>query len=434
MVDHLWTSILPCDARNDVSAETIAADLSDETTTAKAPGGAPAFHRVPRSVRATPPSVDNYTEAQFYDLHGCTFDQYVSAASSALLSAGTPRLPEAADSSVLKRVGNGRLYWFTFHKHTCCHGNVHEEDNFTTRLVQGAVQRACYATECLIPVPGSHRQVLDWRTICYVTKNSSSGLQPAFRREFGASLSALGFALASISDAEPVPSTAGRAASRFTYSAPCAMCRASCAHSGAFFTSIATDGLVTVHPPRGACSSPSMCAVGDGRPTPLPPTDFALYRPLLEAVLGVSSLDVVETAVCKLINWKGISSKRRRDPVPSRFLRYWKVSYRRQAGDSERTKHFHLADDGSLWESFAPETQAELHCLDFSTESPGPDSQIGAAAFQQLSSWFDRAWASEFARLGVVKRSACDYDMNALLLNGVLPWVHLKRMHEFCCN
>ena len=136
--------------------------------------------------------------------------------------------------------------------------------------------------------------------------------------------------------------------------------------------------------------------------------------------------------------------------MPSRFLRHWQVTYCKHAAvqpqaaqvtyckhaavqpQAARTKHFHLADDGSLWESFAPETLMEMCRLDFSIESPGPDSPICEDSFQQLSSWFDDTWGDEFARLGVVKRSACDYDLGALLLTGVLPWVHLARIYEFC--
>jgi hypothetical protein len=144
------------------------------------------------------------------------------------------------------------------------------------------------------------RPLLDWRTICYVAKDASSGLQPAFRREFGPSLTALGFVLSSVNDVEPT----GPAASRFAYSAPCAMCPERCVHPGAFYASIAADGLVTVHAPRSACSSPPVCAVAGSRKTRFPPTDFALYRPLFEAVLDVPTLEVVESAVCRLVNWK----------------------------------------------------------------------------------------------------------------------------------
>jgi hypothetical protein len=158
----------------------------------------------------------------------------------------------------------------------------------------------------------------------------------------------------------------------------------------------------------------------------------ALYQPLLEAAVGFTSITVVESAVCKPVFRNGVSNKRRRDPLPARFLRSWKVSYRLPASETERTKQFHLADDGALWESFDPQTDTELYRLDFSVEVPGPDSPLTAEHFATLSEWFDRVWGSEFARLGVVKRSACDYDVRALLLTGVLPWVHLKRIYEFC--
>jgi hypothetical protein len=299
LVDHLWTAILPCDARNVVSADVISAQRSAqraapfETASKKAatPFAAAKFSQGPRDGTSL-------TEPQFYDLHGCTFEQYVAAATSALQSDGVPRLPEADGASAVRRVGDGRLYWFTTNRHTCCHGNVHAEDNFTTRLVQGAVQRACYAEECM--TKDTPRPLLDWRTICYVAKDASSGLQPAFRREFGPSLTALGFVLSSINDVEPT----GPAASRFAYSAPCAMCPERCVHPGAFYASIAADGLVTVHAPRSACSSPPVCAVAGSRKTRFPPTDFALYRPLFEAVLDVPTLEVVESAVCRLVNWK----------------------------------------------------------------------------------------------------------------------------------
>ena len=309
LVDHLWTAILPYDARNVVSAETISAQRAVPFETERT------AQRTAQRVAPTGPALQakdgtSLTEAQFYDLHGCTFEQYVAAATSALQSAGVPRLPEADGASAVRRVGDGRLYWFTSNRHTCCHGNVHAEDNFTTRLVQGAVQRACYADECR--TKNTPRPLLDWRTICYVAKDSSSGLQPAFRREFGPGLTALGFVLSSVSDVEPT----GPVASRFAYSAPCAMCPDRCVHTGVFYASIAADGLVTVHAPRSACSSPPVCAVAGSRKTRFPPTDFALYRPLFEAVLGVPTLSVVESAVCRLVNWKVRGWLRPPDPPP----------------------------------------------------------------------------------------------------------------------
>ena len=69
---------------------------------------------------------------------------------------GNPRVHGSDGGEV-----SSELYWYLRDKHTCCHGNTHEEDNFLTNVqTDGLVLRACLADECK-----NKAGKLDWRII-----------------------------------------------------------------------------------------------------------------------------------------------------------------------------------------------------------------------------------------------------------------------------